>query len=80
MKSKPKKKNYIDQPLVDEIGRRLKECRKAQKMSILALSYECNVDASQITRMEKGKVNMSVSMLHKIAKGLKVSAKVLQPD
>jgi ribosome-binding protein aMBF1 (putative translation factor) len=79
MKSAPQKKNYIDQPLVDEISRRIRECMKARKMSIFALSTECEVAASQISRIELGKVNVSVSMLYKIAEGLKIDPKKLQP-
>ncbi len=48
-------------------------------MSIEKLANECEVDPSQVGRMELGKVNFSISMLHRIAEALNIDAKKLQP-
>ena len=48
-------------------------------MSIEKLANECEVDSSQVGRMELGKVNFSISMLYRIADALNVDAKKLQP-
>lgn len=49
-------------------------------MSIYDLAFECEVDYSQIGRMELGKVNFTVSSLSRIAKGLKVDMNDLLPS
>ena len=48
-------------------------------MSIHDLAFECEVDYSQIGRMELGKVNFSVSNLSRVAQALKVNLKDLFP-
>lgn len=44
-----------------------------------SLANECEVDYSQINRMELGKVNFSISYLYKIAEVLQVNPKDLLP-
>ena len=43
------------------------------------LANECEIDYSQINRMELGKVNFSVSCLSKIASVLNINPKELLP-
>ena len=43
------------------------------------LANECEIDYSQINRMELGKVNFSVSYLSKIAGALNINPKDLLP-
>ena len=61
------------------IGQKIRDWRITKGMSIEKLANECEVDPSQVGRMELGKVNFSISMLHRIAEALNIDAKKLQP-
>jgi transcriptional regulator with XRE-family HTH domain len=62
-----------------QIGEKIREIRNQKNVSIEALANECGVDYSQVNRMELGKVNFSISYLHKIASALGVNPKELLP-
>ena len=51
----------------------------AKGISIEYLANESEVDYSQLSRMELGKVNFSISILFKIANNLGINAKDLLP-
>ena len=59
------------------VGLRIREIRTSKKISHENLAYECEIDYSQINRMELGKVNFNLSNLYKIAKALNVNPKDL---
>lgn len=61
------------------VGSKIRECRIAQNLTIVDLADKCNVDYSQISRMELGKVNFTYFSLLKIASALNVDPKTLQP-
>jgi transcriptional regulator with XRE-family HTH domain len=79
VKIKATKKYFIDKPLLASIGKNIREYRALKGMSIEKLAIECEVDATQIGRMELGKVNFSVSFLSKIAAALDIDPKDLLP-
>jgi len=57
----------------DEIARftvRLRELRKAKKMSQQELANEADIDKKTLQRIETGKMNPSLDILISIAKGL----------
>ena len=58
-------------------GNNLRKLRQAKKLSMEQLSYEVDVDLSQIYRIEKGMINPTLSTLNAIAKALDVSLKDL---
>ena len=58
-------------------GNNLRKLRQAKKLSMEDLSYEVDVDLSQIFRIEKGIINPTLSTLHAIAKALDISLKDL---
>ncbi|TKK66348.1 helix-turn-helix transcriptional regulator [Ilyomonas limi] len=70
---------YRDEQLLAFIGAKMKEIRLSKDISIGVLAKECKVDDSQISRMEHGKVNFSMSMLYRIAEVLKVAPRDLLP-
>lgn len=41
-------------------------------MSMEQLSYECDIELSQIYRIEKGKINCTISTLKVLAEGLQM--------
>ncbi len=55
-----------------QIGEKIREIRTSKNISIEALANECEIDYSQVSRMELGKVNFSISFLLLIADALKV--------
>ena len=79
MKRKATKKYFIDKPLIATVGSKIRNCRISKELSIEKLANECEVDPTQVGRMELGKVNFSISMLYKIAWALEVDAKKLLP-
>ena len=79
MKKVGKRKYFIDRDLLNKLGANIREIRLAKGISQETLANECEVDYSQINRMELGKVNFSVSWLSKIATALNVKIKDLLP-
>lgn len=74
-----KRKNYINTPLLKRIGKIIRSNRNLQQISIENLAKKCKVDYSQLSRMELGKVNFSISFLFKVAKTLKINPRDLLP-
>ena len=73
MKRKGPRKNFVDRPFILKLGARIREIRISKGMTIENLAIKCEVDSTQVGRMELGKVNFSVSYLSKIAAGLEVN-------
>ncbi len=77
MKPKGKSKYYKDDEVLKLIGERIREIRTKKEISQETLANECEIDYSQLNRMELGKVNFSISYLYRIARALKVDPKDL---
>ena len=73
------RKYYSDDDFIQQIGSKIREARKNRNVSIEALANECEVDSSQIGRMERGEVNFTISNLNKVAKALNIDPKELLP-
>jgi transcriptional regulator with XRE-family HTH domain len=58
-------------------GKHLKELREERKISQADLAFECDMEISQISRIERGVTNTSISNAYYISKALKVSTKDL---
>jgi len=69
--------NLRDKKVLIAFGNNLRKLRQAKKLSMEDLSYEVDVDLSQIFRIEKGIINPTLSTLHAIAKALDISLKDL---
>ena len=74
------KRDYRDEQLLAFIGAKMKEIRLSKHISIAVLAKECEVGNSQVSRMEHGKVNFSMSMLYRVAQVLKVDPRDLLPS
>ena len=68
---------YKDPEALKQIGAKMRELRNLKQISQENLANECEIDYSQLNRMELGKVNFSVSYLYRIAKALNVHPKEL---
>ncbi len=58
-------------------GKTLKKIRKDKGISYRELAQLCDVDHSQISKIEKGYVSIQITTLFELAKGLGVNAKDL---
>lgn len=54
------------------LAKNLRKFRKAKEMSIAELAFLIGADYSQVSRMERGKVNFTVSVLVDIAEALEI--------
>ncbi len=79
MKHTPKRIYYKNKDALKEIGAKIREIRIVNQISIERLAIECETDATQIGRMELGKVNFSISYLYRIAQALEVHPRELLP-
>jgi DNA-binding XRE family transcriptional regulator len=69
---------YIrDEKAIRLIGKRIREIRKKQKLSQSQLAYEANIPRMQVSRIERGEVNTSISTLLAIARVFEIHVKEL---
>ena len=57
---------------IKKLGNRIKEVRLSKNISQENLAYEAEMEYSQISRIERGIINTSISHVFAIAKALKV--------
>ncbi len=60
-----------------KIGAKIRELRKAKKLTLVDLAYECGFDKSNLIRIEKGRTLPTTKTLLKIANTLKVKINVI---
>ena len=61
-----------DNAFLKELGLHIKKVRKKHGYTQEKLAFQIGVEISQISRIERGVVNTSVSTIHAIAKELEV--------
>ena len=61
----------------EKIGCRLRELRTSKGLSQEAFSFECGLDRTYIASIEKGKRNVSIVNIEKIAKACNISTNPL---
>ena len=61
-------------------GARLRQLRKARKISQEAVALACGLDRSYLGRIERGEVNVSLVNIHRIAEALGVKSAQLFDD
>jgi transcriptional regulator with XRE-family HTH domain len=65
--------NYLrNEKLLENFGARIKALRQERGLSLLALANECDMELSQVHRIEQGKINTTLSTLQALAKGLNI--------
>ena len=60
-----------------KLGERIKQIRLEKSMRQIDLADKVGIEDSALRRIEKGKVNSSIQMLRKIAKGLDIDVREL---
>lgn len=70
-----KRKRYTEE--IKGFGKKVKELRKAKKLTQTQLSYLCDMELSTLNRIELGKAGTSLSNIIAIAHALEVHPKEL---
>ncbi len=80
MKKKSKSKQYRNDEQLKLIGENIRKFRLAKGLTQAGLAFECGEkEWSQISRMERGLVNFTISYLLIVAEVLEISPKELLP-
>ena len=66
-------KSGEDKERLKEFGKNLKRIRESKGYSLRSLSYECNIDYSDIGKIERGETNITLLTFFQLAEALKVS-------
>lgn len=66
-----------DEKFIKAFAENFKKLRKSKKLTQEDLSGLCDVQLSQIGRIERGEINVTISSIFLLAKALKVEPKVL---
>ncbi len=68
-----RKSKYIrKQDQINQFGNRLREIRLQKGLSIQYLADICNLEYSQISRIELGKINTSISTIFILSEALEI--------
>lgn len=67
-----RQKQYRNDEFIKKVGLKIRAIRTEKGISQEQLAYECNLELSQINRIELGKINTSISQLFLIAEVLKI--------
>lgn len=62
---------------IKSFGQQLRRKRKEQKISMEKLAHLCEIEYSQIARIELGQINTSINTVKKIADALQIEVKEL---
>lgn len=60
-----------------EFGRQLRSLRIKHQLSLRQLAIRCNIDYSDISKIEKGNRNIQLSTILELSKGLEIHPKEL---
>lgn len=63
--------------VIKAFGKNLKKIRQAKQISQEELAYRCDIELSQIGRIERGVINTSISNVFLIAAALNIEPKDL---
>ena len=72
--------NKKENDLLSALGHRIKKARIAKGFSQKQLSYSSKMEKSSISRIENGKINISIYTLARLSKCLDVGISEMIPD
>lgn len=64
----------------EKIGKRIAEIRKKRGLTILQVHEMTGLDNSNIGKIEKGKYNVGIDVLHKICEALVVKIELIEKN
>ncbi len=67
-----KLREKADEEFLKALGGRIAAIRKAKGITQVELSYRCDIEKSNMRRIEAGNTNVTVLMLKKICHGLNI--------
>jgi len=65
--------NLRNQETLEKFGENLKTLRIAKGLTLEQLAFEADIELSQVHRVEKGKINPTLTTLIALAKGLGIT-------
>ena len=65
--------NLRNQETLQQFGEKLKTFRTARGLTLEQLAFEADIELSQVHRVEKGKINPTLTTLIALAKGLGIT-------
>jgi transcriptional regulator with XRE-family HTH domain len=65
--------NTRDENVIRKFGAHLRAIRVAKDMTLESLAFEAEIEVSQVYRIERGKVNPTLSTLNILANALNIS-------
>lgn len=65
--------NIQDKEILIKFGQHLKKLRISKGLSLRELSYVCKIDNSKVSKIEHGKVNITMLTLLDLASALEIS-------
>jgi transcriptional regulator with XRE-family HTH domain len=65
--------NLRNQQELDDFGAKLNKLRMSKNLTLEQLAFEAEMELSQVHRIEKGKINPTLTTLNALARGLKIS-------
>ncbi|MBX7206032.1 MAG: helix-turn-helix domain-containing protein [Bacteroidia bacterium] len=71
------KKYFKDEVFIKKLGKNISRLRKAQRISQSQLAFEAGIPLMQISRIERGVINTSVSNIFVISQVLDIETKEL---
>ena len=72
-----KQKHYRDEKVIKALGAKVRELRASKGMSMEQLANAAEMEYKQLSRIERGEVNTSISRVAKLAEALGVDVKEL---
>jgi transcriptional regulator with XRE-family HTH domain len=69
-----------DRAFLVALGKRIREIREKRRISQEELGFRCELDRTYISSIERGRRNVGVANLKRIARALNVGPSVLLPD
>jgi transcriptional regulator with XRE-family HTH domain len=60
------------QCVLREVAKRLKEIRMAKKLTVQEVAYRCDIERSNLSRIQTGKINITLKTLCLICNALDV--------
>lgn len=69
--------NIKDETLMSAFGKRVRSLRKQRKLSMEKLAEMANIDYRQLSYVELGQVNTTISTIYSISKALDIPLKEL---
>jgi len=72
--------NPKDQKAIEKLGQTIRKIRIEKGLTMVQLAADCNVEYTSISKIERGLVNTTISMISIIAKALQVHPSKLLAD